>query len=151
MAKKARQSKKPAAKPPLKRRVKADEVVTLINAKQLVTLLRSNDRHQEGIDGLTSALRTDIKTAVDKNHLDKEAYAIIRKFWKWTPEKLADKWPVILAYMDMSGLMKRIESIQPLPLGDGADKGEEEPESEDERTAGAEPALAEGEAAGAVH
>lgn len=123
MAKKAAKAKTTKAKPKAKGKAKADaaeqkttaatasDLAQVINDKKLRALLSSDNRIKEDIDGFTSQLRTEIKTAVDKDFLDKEVYAIVKKFSRWTGEKLADKWPLILLYMDKLGLMKRIDDV----------------------------------------
>jgi hypothetical protein len=99
-------------------KVRPSEVTQLINEKQLLALLRADDGYKEEIDGVVGQLREKIAYAVDKQHLNKKAYAIVKSFNRMSAEKLADLWPVILVYMDMAGLMKRIEAVQRLDLGD---------------------------------
>lgn len=98
-----------------------DQKAVLISASTLKSLLRSDDGYKEKIDGLTGELRETIGNAVEKKHLDKAAYALLKKFHRIkSNEKLASLWDTLQAYMDLSGVMKRIESVAPLPLGDEA-------------------------------
>lgn len=99
-------------------KVRPSEVEQLINAKQLKSLLAADDSHKEEIDGVVGSLREKIAYAVKHHHLDKKAYALTKQFNRMSAEKLADLWPRLLAYMDMAGLMERIESVDRLPLGD---------------------------------
>ena len=89
----------------------------LISAKSLVAMLKQDDNYKDKIDGLTGELRETIGNAVEKKHLDKTAYALLKKFHRIkSNEKLANLWDTLQAYMDMAGVMKRIESVAPLPL-----------------------------------
>lgn len=119
---KTAKAKKGAPLPPKDDAVKVgpSEMTPLINERQLRALLASDASHKEELDSVTGSLRAEIKLAVEKHHLDKEMFAILKKFNRWTPEKLADKWPVLLAYMDMAGLMEKIDSVGRLDLGDEA-------------------------------
>lgn len=99
-------------------KVRPGDVEQLINAKQLKALLGADDSHKEEIDGVVGSLREKIAFAVKHHHLDKKAYALTKQFNRMSAEKLADLWPRLLAYMDMAGLMERIESVERLPLGD---------------------------------
>ena len=136
MAKKTRtRAKKSSAPLPSKdeaEKVRPDAVEQLINAKQLKLLLAADDSHKEEIDGVVVSLREKIAYAVNHHHLDKKAYALTKQFNRMSAEKLADLWPRLLAYMDMAGLMERIESVERLPFGD-------EKETEAEPTSGARP------------
>jgi len=122
MAKKSTISKKKGDAPlPPKddaAKVRPSNVEQLINAKQLKSLLASDDTHKEEIDIVVGSLREKIAYAVKHHHLDKKAYALTKQFNRMSAEKLADLWPRLLAYMDMAGLMERIESVDRLPLGD---------------------------------
>lgn len=113
-------------------KVRPSETEQLINAKQLKSLLASDDSHKEEIDGVVGSLREKIAYAVKHHHLDKKAYALAKQFNRMSAEKLADLWPRLLAYMDMAGLMERIESVDRLPLGDDAET-EGKPEADGAR------------------
>lgn len=123
MAKKSKAKKGSAPLPPKDEAAKArpSDVEQLINAKQLKQLLGADDSHKEEIDGVVGSLREKIAYAVKHHHLDKKAYALTKQFNRMSAEKLADLWPRLLAYMDMAGLMERIDSVDRLPLGDEAE------------------------------
>lgn len=106
-------------------KVRPGDVEQLINAKQLRSLLASDDTHKEEIDGVVGSLREKIAYAVKHHHLDKKAYGYTKQFNRMSAEKLADLWPRLLAYMDMAGLMERIDSVERLPLGDDAETEDE--------------------------
>ena len=129
MAKKKASSKKGGASKP-KRSVgknRIGEGVTLIGERQLRSLLASDDNHKGKIDGVVGSLREEIKNAVDKQHLNKKAYAMLKTLHRMKDEALADLWPTLLVYMDMAGVMKRIESVERLPF-DKSDEAETEGE-----------------------
>lgn len=133
--KKTRAKSKKGGAAPLPPKAQADkvrpgDVEQLINAKQLKSLLAADDSHKEEIDGVVGSLREKIAFAVKNHHLDKKAYALTKQFNRMSAEKLADLWPRLLAYMDMAGLMERIESVERLPLGDEEDETETETETE---------------------
>ena len=93
------------------------KTLVLISAKTLTALLKQDDNYKDKIDGIVGELRETIGNAVEKKHLDKAAYALLKKFHRiQSNEKLANLWDTLNAYMDMTGVMKRIESVTPLPL-----------------------------------
>lgn len=109
------EQKKPAPQPSLQ----------LISASALKALLRSDDRHKENIDAIIGQLREEIGDAVERKKLDKQAYALLKRFHRIkSNEKLATLWDTLCAYMDMSGITARIESVAELPLSE--ETGEEE-------------------------
>lgn len=118
-------------------KARPSDVEQLINEKQLKSLLAADHSHKEEIDGVVGSLREKIAYAVKHHHLDKKAYALVKQFDRMSAEKLADLWPRLLAYMDMAGLMERIESVDRLPLGD-----DDETEAETVAEVKAGPALA---------
>ena len=104
--------------------------VVLISSKALVAMLKQDDNYKNKIDGLTGELRETIGNAVEKKHLDKKAYALLKKFHRIdSNEELARLWDTLQAYMDMAGVMKRIESVPALPL-DGEKNEAEAKETE---------------------
>lgn len=91
--------------------------VTLISQKSLVALLKEDDNYKGKIDGLVGELRETIGNAVEKKHLNKQMYALLKKFHRYKSiEKLADDWRTLLAYMDMAGIMAKIDTVTPLPI-----------------------------------
>lgn len=107
---------------------KAQQTFGMIPQKTLMALLKADDKYKQDIDGLTGELREAIGNAKDKKQLNTKAYALLKRFHREkSNEKLANLWDTLLAYMDMAGVMKRIESVPQLPIGaeDGAEAGEE--------------------------
>lgn len=111
-------------------KVKPSDTLVLISAQALKSLLKADDNLKGKIDELTGELREEIGNAVEKKHLHKKAYATLKAISRIkSNEELSNYWHTLLAYMDMAGVMARIDSVSELPL-DG-----EEPEDEEE-TAG---------------
>lgn len=108
----------------------------LISASALKSLLKEDTRIKGDIDELVSELRGEIKVAVDKKGLDKKAYAMLKAISRMTPEKGSRVYHNFLAYMDLSGVLERIDAVQDLPLeteqkqraaeGNGAGEQDEE-------------------------
>lgn len=99
-----------------------EQSLVLIPAKTLKQLLSDDDGYKQRIDGMTGELREQIKYAADKKHLHKGAYALLKKLHRIdSAEQLRTLWLTLLAYMDMAGVMKRIDSVPDLPLGGDAD------------------------------
>lgn len=98
------------------------EELVLISRSALVKLLKNDDRYQEEMDGILGTRREEIGNAVQKHHLDKDAFADLKRLHKINSnETLAHRWRTLLAYMKMTGVMDRIESVPMLPLdGDEA-------------------------------
>lgn len=99
------------------------QVSVLINEKQLNVLLKNCKSIGTQTAELTGSLREKIGYAVDKQGLHKKAFATIRQLDKMEPEKLLEYWTHLQAYMDMSGVKERMDSVGTLALDD-ADKPE---------------------------
>lgn len=127
--------------------VKSSEVLVLISASALKSLLTESDKYKEKIDGLVGELREEIGNAVEKKHLDKEAFALVKKFRRIkSVERKSSLYHIFQAYLDMSGEMKLIESVSGLPLDDDKPEKAEKPEKpekiekpEGDKPAGAAP------------
>lgn len=91
----------------------------LISQNNLRNLLKQCAGLKEDLDYTTGILREKIAYAVDKQNLNKRAFAELRKLNKMEAERLADYWDTLQAYMEMAGLMERMESVARLPLEDG--------------------------------
>lgn len=104
----------------------------LISQNDLRNLLKQCAGLKDDLDETTGILREKIAYAVDKKNLNKKAFGELRKLNKMEAEKLADYWDTLQAYMEMAGLMERMESVSRLPLGDGKKGGEEEAEKDEE-------------------
>ncbi|HEY6029960.1 MAG TPA: hypothetical protein VIU44_05330 [Gaiellaceae bacterium] len=134
MAKTGRGKEKDAAKAQAeaaKAQASKQSTLVLISPQALKQLLKDDDRYKDDIDGLVGELRETIGNAVDKKKLDKKAYALLKRFHREkSNEKLSNLWHTLLAYMDMAGVMKRIESVSELPLDGEKANGEESEEVE---------------------
>lgn len=105
-------------------KAKDGKAIQLITERQLKKLLKNAEDMKEAVDGLVGSHREEVKNAIEKQHLHKGAFADVKRLSKIkSNEALAMHWDTLLAYMEMSGLMKRIESVQSLPLDD--DKADE--------------------------
>lgn len=109
----------------------------LISQNDLKNLLRSIKSLEGDKDESVGMIREKIGYAVEKKNLHKKAFATCRQLDKMEPEKLADYFDNLLAYMDLLGLDERIKSVQRLPLPEGREPAETE-------TPAAEPAPPEG-------
>ena len=110
----------------------AETSMVLIAPAALRALLKQDDNYKDQIYGLTGELREAIGNAVEKKKLDKKAYAAVKRFHREkSNEKLANLWNTLLAYMEMAGIMERINSVSALPL-DGEPASEEEGSEDDE-------------------
>ncbi len=83
----------------------------LISQNDLRNLVRTCKGLKDDLDETTGIIREKIAYAVEKKNLNKRAFSELRKLDKMEAEKLADYWDTLLAYMEMGGLMERIESI----------------------------------------
>ena len=114
-----------------KAKAAAAHAMVLTPKSTLIALLKQDDKYKNDIDGLTGELRETIGNAVEKKHLDKKAYALLKRFHREkSNEKLANLWTTLLAYLEMAGVLERINSVEALPLGD-ADSMENDGEGEE--------------------
>lgn len=112
----------------------SNRALSLISQRALQKLLKDDDNYKEKVDGLVGELRETIGNAKEKQKLHPQAYALLKKFHRMkSNESLSDLWHTLLAYMDMVGVMKRIESVSALPLdGDANAEAEAEADAEEE-------------------
>lgn len=112
--------------------------LALISERALRKLLSDDDKYKEKIDGLTGELRETIGNAKEKQKLNTKAYAMLKKLHRMkSNEELSDLWHTLLAYMDMAGVMKRIESAPGLPLeGDAEAQAEADAEEAEDGEGG---------------
>lgn len=113
-------------------KMRPSDVEQIISAKKLKELLRADSAYKSQIDLVVGSLREKIAYAVSKDHLNKKAYAIVKSFYRMPGNKLAELWPVVLAYMDSAGLMERIDQVLRLDLGDDVVEEVDEDEEADE-------------------
>jgi len=117
-----------AAEETVEEQTQQGNALVLISEKALRSLLKQDDNYKGQIDGLVGELRESIGNAVDKKHLNKKMYGLLKKFHRYTSdEQLSDDWHTLLAYMDMAGVMKRIDSIDGLPLSEPQETEERVP------------------------
>lgn len=114
--------------------------IALTSQRALVALLTADDNYKGKIDKLTGELREEIGNAVEKKHLHKQAYAMVKKLYRIkSNEELHDLWYTFMDYAEKIGIVKRVESVQGLPL---QDDGDEEGDAEIEGSPRPGPALA---------
>lgn len=114
----AKTGKPPAGTP------KAEAIVARVTpAATLKSLLSTCRGYKANSDSIISKMREEIGFAVEKKHLEKGAFALLRKFDKMEAEKGAELWHTLVRYMELSGVMAKIDAVGRLPLGD--DDGEE--------------------------
>lgn len=114
-------------------KVKPSETLTMISAPTLVKLLKSADSRKQEVDKLVGEMREEIGNAKEKKHLNTGMFALLRRFNNYkSNEKLAHDWDTLCAYMDMAGLMKRIESVGKLQLDGG--EGDDETDGAGDKT-----------------
>lgn len=129
MAKRTTQTK---AKKPAKAKAKAkaapdggerasEEYVPLIKPSVLKSLLRTDGSIRDDISELTGSLREKIAYAVSSQNLDKDAFALLKKFAKMKPEKRAALYREFNAYLKICGYLDDIEARPELPLEEEAD------------------------------
>jgi hypothetical protein len=92
----------------------------VITENNLKKLMRSCNSLKGQQDSLLGSMREEIKNACDKQHLNKEIFALIRKLDKKTPESLNIFLEDLAHYLEISGLEARADSAPSL----GMDRGE---------------------------
>ena len=129
-AKKPKQRPTAAAKPGRKPveapapRVASDR--PMISENDLVRLLNKGGSVEKDLNELTGSWREEIGNAVAKKHLNKWAFALVRRMKKWSAEKLLANLEDFDAYLDMSGLTALADSVQRLPMADGLKQAEDD-------------------------
>lgn len=109
----------------------AERTTKITSGATIKSLLKSGRSLKEELDELTSAHSAEVREAVDKKHLHKKAFGMVKMLDRLSPEKLADTMEHFDAYFESSGLEDRANSAQRLPMGDepttGAGDFEEDP------------------------
>ncbi len=100
------------------------QVSVLINANQLTSLLKANRSISKQTAELTGSLREKIAYAKEKQGLHPKAFAIIKQIDKMEPEAALEMWTHLEAYLDMSGMKKKMDSVMRMDLGDEGPGGE---------------------------
>lgn len=122
------------AKNPKKAEPVAERTTKITSGATIKSLLKSGVSLKEELDELTSAHSAEVREAVDKKHLHKKAFNMIKALNRLTPEKLADTMEHFDAYFESSGLEDRANSAQRLPMGDGPKKDAGEFEEDPPKT-----------------
>lgn len=110
----------------------------VISEQKLKSLLKEDRSAKSDVDEIVGGIREKIAYAKEHNHLNTEVYGTIKKLDRKESEKLAIWWDDFQHYMEISGLMKRIDSVQKLALDRPAEaeaEAEAETESEAETSA----------------
>ncbi len=120
--------------------VKPSEVEQQIAPKKLKALLKTSNEAFKNTREIAGELGQKIAEAVEKDHLHRKAFAILKGFDRMTPEKLSDVWETLNYYMDVSGLAERAKSA--LKMNFDAAEGEDEGETDTNVTGFPTPARA---------
>jgi hypothetical protein len=107
------------------------DVRPAISQRKLRELMSSARKAQNNISEISGGLGSEIKLAVEKNHLHRKAFRIIVQADRMEPEKLADFFDCLDHYRDISGLNERAASAERLPMPEG-EADEEEADAEPE-------------------
>lgn len=128
MAKKAKATKKSdgeAAKP--------SETLLAIPASKLKSLMKRKRSTVKDVAELTGTMAQAIADAVENDHLNRSAFAVICRLDRMEPEKLADWLDHFDHMLDASGLLDRAKQVQRLGLGDEKEDDEDEDEAADDK------------------
>lgn len=112
-------------------------VVQLTSASTIKALLKSGRALKENLDDLTSAHSAEVREAVDKKHLNKKAFQMIKSLDRMTPEKLAATMEAFDHYYTVSGLEAREKSaptFDQVTNGGEGGEGKDADEFEDDKT-----------------
>jgi len=126
--------KKSGPKPEKQEAVKSSDVTGMITAKALENILKLDKRTKNAQAELAGELGAEIGKAVEKYGTNRKALGVIRQLNRMEPEKLADFLDHFDYMLEVSGIEKRAESVQRLPM-----EPESEPEAEEEAESPAEP------------
>lgn len=104
------------------------------SAKVLKALLASSRSAQNDISEIGSTYGTEVKRAVEKNHLHRKAYNVVRMLDRMEPDKLADFMENFEHYCEATGLNARAASAPRMDMGE-KDKTENEADEEEQTRA----------------
>lgn len=108
-------------------KVKPSEVRQVISAKKLKELMGSVRRTRNETTEIAGQLGSEIKQAVEKHFLNRKVFRVICTLDKMENEDIADWLDDFEHYLDISGITKRAEDVQPLDLrGDGTEDSKED-------------------------
>jgi hypothetical protein len=105
--------------------VTGSEVTKMITKSALASILALDKRTKAQQSELAGELGNKIAHAVETYGTNRKALGMIRQLNRMEPEKLADFLDHFDYMLDVSGLEKRAESVQRLPLAEGKDEAEE--------------------------
>lgn len=104
--------------------VKPSETRPAINERKLRELMKSARRAHADTAEINGGLGSEIKQAVENNHLHRKAFRLIVQLDRMEPEKLADFIDCFDHYFDISGLADRAKQVASLPLQEETIEGE---------------------------
>lgn len=133
-------SKKKGAAAPESEPLKPSEVQRVISQKKLRALMASHRTAREEVSEVSGGLGTEVKNAVKNDYLNAPVFRLIMQLDRKTPEKLRDFLDDLQHYLDISGLEKRAQDVQPLDLRDRNGSGEEEGDAEGDQSGEGMPA-----------
>jgi hypothetical protein len=90
----------------------------MITPTKLLSLMKSARTAQKDIQEIAGSLGSEIKTAVENNHLHRKAFAVVKAGDKMEPEKLAEFLAHLDFYLEASGLRMRAASAPRLEVED---------------------------------
>jgi hypothetical protein len=134
-------AKKPPAVPAPEGAATGKDVSKMITAVALDRILKLDKRTKGQQAELAGELGSEIAKAVERFGTNRKALGIIRTLNRMEPEKLADFLDHFDYMLDVSGLEKRAEQVQRLPM-DGAKAPKDG--ADDEAEEGSVPAADEG-------
>lgn len=94
------------------------QVSVLINEKQLTGLLKQNRSTAKQTAELTGKLREEIAYAKEKHGLHTGAFAVVKRLDRMEPEAALEFMTHLEAYIDLSGIKKKMDSVMRMDLGD---------------------------------
>jgi hypothetical protein len=101
------------------------EATPVISANRLKKLLGTHRAAVRDAAQIAQALGSELKEAQKNHHLHLGAFKLAAKLDKMEPEELRSFMDHFDYYYDASGLKKRADSVQRLPMGDD-DEGEDD-------------------------
>jgi hypothetical protein len=105
-----------------------EAVRKVTSARKLKELLASARSAKNDISEIAGGFGSEIKAAVEKNHLHRKAFRAAIAEDRMEPEKLAEYYEQLDYYRDVLGLLERAQNAPKLPMGE-ATEGEEEGET----------------------
>jgi hypothetical protein len=109
---------------------KPSEVLTMIPAPQLNAILALDKRTKTAQAELAGELGQKISGACERYGTNKKALGVIRSLNRMEPEKLADFLDHFDYMLEASGLEKRAEAVQRLPLAEPEKETDDKTEAE---------------------